>query len=97
MAPESLTLGKYSEKSDVWSFGVLCWEVFAREEPYGGIGALQVCFQVREGLVLDIPKGTPPSVATIMKSCWAFQSSDRPTFSELLPRIIAAENSLHET
>jgi len=84
MPPESLVNKTYSIKSDVWAFGVTCWEILARSEPYPDLEPLEVAFKVvQEGMRLTIPSICPPEVAVIIKSCWAHNRDDRPDFAQL--------------
>jgi len=84
MPPESLVSKTYSIKSDVWAFGVACWEILARSEPYPDLEPLEVAFKVvQEGLRLTIPANCPPDVAEIMKRCWNHNKDDRPDFAQI--------------
>ena len=79
-APESLaSLPKeYSEKSDVFSFGVCLYELFVREEPYSESSNPQVCRMVLSGERMRVPLGVDPAVAAVMGKCWAQRAADRP-------------------
>ena len=82
MAPESLPPARrFSTASDVWSFGVLMWEMNnPTQTPYKGLGNLEYGLGVKDGLRLDIPDAYPPTVASIMKACWQHNPSKRPSF-----------------
>jgi len=84
MPPESLTAQKYSEKSDVWSFGVTCWEILARQEPFADLDPLSAAFQVNSGRRLEPPSHTPPEIHQMINSCWNANPNDRPTFNQLI-------------
>jgi len=83
MAPESLTSQTYSTKSDVWMFGVTCWEILARKEPFPDVDTLEVAFNVRDGITLAVPEGTPEPLSNILYHCWAYKAAERPDFDEL--------------
>jgi len=84
VAPECITNRKYSEKSDVWSFGVLMWEIWTNAaEPYGQWTNEQVWLEVSNGYRLPEPEGCPPHLHTLMRQCWAQDSHSRPTFAAL--------------
>ena len=69
MAVESLTKMKFSTKSDVWSFGVVCFEVFSNgAKPYGAMNLVVVQTEVEAGLRLDKPPACPDDVYALMKS-----------------------------
>lgn len=90
MAVEVLANKPYSEKADVFSFGVLLWEIVARKLPYFGMQPMQVGMAVlNQGLRPTIPKECPPSLAKLMRSCWDSDPSRRPSFSELVPTLEA--------
>jgi serine/threonine protein kinase len=68
MSPEALKDRKYSTKSDVWSFGVLVWEVTHRAEPYGNLNPTQAAMGVvYENLRLQIAPNAPPLLSQLMQ------------------------------
>ena len=88
MSPESVIYGKFSTESDVWSFGVVMWEVFSfAMQPYYGISNEEVTEAIRRLKILKQPANCPMSIYEIMKQCWDAQASLRPTFDELCDQL----------
>jgi len=88
MSVEALEKKKYSEKSDVWSFGITCIEILTKEDPYPGIPALQASSQVLLGkLRPTISENIHPKLKKILPSCWNNKPENRPTFKELLNQL----------
>lgn len=82
MAPESVEHKQFSTASDVWSYGILLWEMFNPTElPYSDLDDVQFAIKVAHGHTLSIPPQCPPIVAKIMKSCWNLIPSRRPSFA----------------
>jgi serine/threonine protein kinase len=70
MAPESLKTREYSSKSDVWSFGVLCAEIFNRGEPYSpALTLMEIAFAVHSGDLRPSSARAPPVVKEIIDMC----------------------------
>ncbi|XP_054438240.1 tyrosine-protein kinase TXK [Pteronotus mesoamericanus] len=83
--PEVFHFNKYSSKSDVWSFGVLMWEVFTEGRmPFENKSNLQVVEAISKGFRLYRPRLAPMSIYEVMYSCWHEKPKGRPTFAELL-------------
>ena len=84
MAPELFGLRpKFSEKSDVYALGVLCWEVAARVEPYREcVSADELRRAVREGEREEIPAECAPTLAALIARCWHGAPDNRPTANE---------------
>lgn len=88
MPPEALLYGKFTVKSDVWSYGVLMWEVYTyARQPYGGISNHQVIDSIKNGQLLHCPDLCPASIFDIMKSCWMHVPQRRPQMAEILARM----------
>ncbi|XP_030766218.1 epithelial discoidin domain-containing receptor 1-like [Sitophilus oryzae] len=92
MAWESALLGKFSSKSDVWSFAVLLWEIltFAREQPFEWLSddkVLENLAQYYENsgkqIYLDLPHNCPKEIYDLMLECWNRNETDRPSFKEI--------------
>ena len=100
MAPESLMDGVFSCQSDVWSFGVLLWEILTMgAKPYPTMSNLEVLQYVRSGGRLERPSGSPGRLHFIMNSCWSQDPDHRPTFKMCVQEIEAlldAEAGLSE-
>ena len=80
--------GKFSQKSDVWAFGVTMWEIFslAKEQPYNDMSDKQVIEDALKGKnrkILAKPVVCPLEVYKIMLECWAHNSEQRATFEQL--------------
>ena len=80
--------GKFSQKSDVWAFGVTMWEIFtlAKEQPYNDMSDKQVVDDAIKGKnrkLLGRPDMCPPEVHEIMLKCWVHNTKQRATFEEL--------------
>ena len=94
MAPESLMKKEFSPASDVWSFGVIMWEMYNPSElPYKGMDNLQVAVGVNQHLRLPIPEAYPSTVVKIMKACWQHSPSKRPSF--LLIAKLLSSNAIY--
>lgn len=84
MAPESLYDNIFSSKTDVWSFGVLLWEIVTLgSTPYPGMAAGDVIKKIRDGYRLEKPDHCKRELYNIMYYCWAKDSKERPSFVEL--------------
>ncbi|KAF4096163.1 tyrosine-protein kinase TXK isoform X1 [Onychostoma macrolepis] len=86
--PEVLHFNKFSNKSDVWSFGVLMWEVFSEgKTPFENRSNLEVVEEVTQGGRLYRPHRASAHIYNIMYRCWHERPHGRPPFSELLQNI----------
>uniref|UniRef100_A0A3Q2CM04 non-specific protein-tyrosine kinase n=1 Tax=Cyprinodon variegatus TaxID=28743 RepID=A0A3Q2CM04_CYPVA len=83
-APEALREKKFSTKSDVWSYGILLWEIYSfGRVPYPRIPLKDVVPRVEKGYKMDCPDGCPEVVYNIMKQCWNLDPAARPSFQML--------------
>ncbi|CAH1176852.1 unnamed protein product [Phaedon cochleariae] len=100
MAPESLYDNIFTVKSDVWSFGVLIWEVVTLgSTPYPGMSAVEVMKKVRDGYRLDKPEHCRRELYNIMYYCWDKDPKERPSFCEcveLLEKLLLSETDYIE-
>ncbi|KAH8420560.1 hypothetical protein KR009_011459 [Drosophila setifemur] len=88
MPPEVISSSTYSKSSDVWSYGVLLWELITGETPYKGFDPLSVAYGVAVNtLTLPIPKTCPETWGALMKSCWQSDPHKRPGFKEILKQL----------
>lgn len=92
-APESLRLGEFSSKSDMWSFGILLYEIYSFGRlPYPKISLTDVVKYVETGYRMEAPDGCPSAIYDIMKRAWSAESKDRPSFAETLEEIEKIES-----
>uniref|UniRef100_A0A8C0FJN6 Fibroblast growth factor receptor n=1 Tax=Bubo bubo TaxID=30461 RepID=A0A8C0FJN6_BUBBB len=85
MAPEALFDRVYTHQSDVWSFGVLLWEIFTLGgSPYPGIPVEELFKLLKEGHRMDKPANCTHDLYMIMRECWHAVPSQRPTFKQLV-------------
>lgn len=84
MAPESLTDGIFTPASDVWSFGVLMYEIITFGSfPFQGLTNLQVLEHLKKGNTLTIPIGIKPQLEGLMHACWNLSYKKRPSACEV--------------
>lgn len=89
MPPEAFLDGIFTSKTDIWSFGVLLWEVFSLGlMPYTGLPNRDVMQLVTGGGRLDAPNGCPTFIYTLMSSCWHSVPDARPGFQYLLDTLL---------
>ncbi|XVF13192.1 hypothetical protein REPUB_Repub08aG0186900 [Reevesia pubescens] len=88
MAPEVLRNEPSNEKSDVFSFGVILWELMTVSIPWNNLNSLQVVgvvgFMDRR---LDLPEGLDPQVASLIHDCWRSDPENRPSFEDIINRM----------
>ncbi|CAG4947864.1 unnamed protein product [Colias eurytheme] len=90
MALESLTHRIYTTQSDVWSFGVVMWEVVTvGGAPYASVSAARLPRLLRAGYRMPRPPNCSPPLYEVMVSCWHARPRSRPTFGELHARLDA--------
>uniref|UniRef100_A0AAR2K901 Tyrosine-protein kinase n=1 Tax=Pygocentrus nattereri TaxID=42514 RepID=A0AAR2K901_PYGNA len=83
-APEAALYGKFTIKSDVWSFGILLTELITKGRvPYPGMNNREVLEQVERGYRMPCPQGCPASLHELMLQCWRKDPDERHTFEYL--------------
>ncbi|XP_028271700.1 vascular endothelial growth factor receptor kdr-like [Parambassis ranga] len=89
MAPEAIFDKIYTTQSDVWSFGVLMWEIFSLgASPYPGVQIdEEFCCRLKEGTRMRAPDYASSEIYQTMLDCWQGQPQERPTFTELVERL----------
>uniref|UniRef100_A0A3Q3WI13 receptor protein-tyrosine kinase n=1 Tax=Mola mola TaxID=94237 RepID=A0A3Q3WI13_MOLML len=89
MAPETIFDRVYTTQSDVWSFGVLLWEIFSLgASPYPGVCIDEsFCRRLKEGTRMRPPEYAPTEIYQTMLDCWLDRPTDRPTFAELVAHL----------
>ncbi|XP_028655681.2 ephrin type-A receptor 6 isoform X1 [Erpetoichthys calabaricus] len=97
-APEAIAYRKFSSASDVWSYGIVMWEVMSYgERPYWEMSNQDVILSIEEGYRLPAPMGCPVTLHQLMLHCWQKERSHRPRFSEIvsfLDKLIRNPSSL---
>jgi len=84
-APESVNYGKFTAKTDIFSFGVTMWEIYsAAKEPWGDLMMAEVLERLNAGERLEKPRICPSDAYEIMQQCWKMNSNHRPTFAQLM-------------
>ncbi|XP_053319588.1 macrophage colony-stimulating factor 1 receptor [Spea bombifrons] len=85
MAPESIFDCIYTVQSDVWSYGILLWEIFSLgRSPYPGILINRKFYKmIKDGYKMDCPEYAPLEIYHIMKACWDLEPTQRPTFNQI--------------
>lgn len=82
MAPEIISKGKFSEKTDVYSYGIILWEIYVERRPYENVGhAFQVMYKVvAENLRPEVPSDCPEQYTALITACVSVKPKDRPSF-----------------
>uniref|UniRef100_A0A667XBT1 receptor protein-tyrosine kinase n=1 Tax=Myripristis murdjan TaxID=586833 RepID=A0A667XBT1_9TELE len=100
-APEAIAYRKFTSASDVWSYGIVMWEVMSYgERPYWDMSNQDVIKAIDEGYRLPPPMDCPVALHQLMLDCWQRERADRPKFGQIvnmLDKLIRNPNTLKRT
>ncbi|XP_053979193.1 tyrosine-protein kinase Fer isoform X2 [Hylaeus volcanicus] len=83
-APEALNFGKYTSLCDVWSYGVLMWEIFSKGgNPYSGMSNSQAREKIDAGYRMPAPENASDEIYRLMLRCWEYEPEKRPHFDQI--------------
>jgi len=87
-SPETLQDGSYSRKTDIWSFGVMIWELFSEETPFSdtGFSLVKLMYEIMDGRRLETQPNWGASICRLMSDCWSEEPEHRPTMIQVYAR-----------
>ncbi|XP_073960373.1 C-terminal Src kinase isoform X2 [Choristoneura fumiferana] len=95
-APEALKYNKFSNKSDMWSFGILLWEIYSfGRVPYPRIPLAEVVRHVERGYRMEAPEGCPAGPYDVMRAAWHADPAQRPAFQHTRRTLAAIRDQAH--
>ncbi|KAI1229921.1 hypothetical protein IHE44_0010627 [Lamprotornis superbus] len=90
MPPESILYRKFTTESDIWSFGVVLWEIFTYgKQPWYQLSNTEAIECITQGRELERPRTCPSEVYAIMQSCWHREPQQRQPIKEIHSRLQA--------
>lgn len=94
MSPESIVYARFTHESDVWSYGVVLWEIYSRgKQPFYGHNNDGATRLILQGIVLIPPDDCPRFAGELMRACWESDPRDRINFDEICRKLeLAAGN-----
>nr|CAD7414046.1 unnamed protein product [Timema poppensis] len=93
MSPESVLYGRFTLESDVWSYGVVLWEIYSMgKQPYYGHSNEEVVRLILQGIMLIPPDDCPTLICELMRSCWKTEPRDRIRFPEIYDKLCKARD-----
>jgi serine/threonine protein kinase len=88
-APEALCFNAFSVKSDVWSFGIILWEIVTLgDTPYADIESADVLGKLEDGYRMPIPEKCNPLLYAIMLTTWEMKAENRPSFGKMMDLLV---------
>lgn len=87
MAPEIFEEMPFTEKADMYSFGIVLWELLERRLPFEDVSMFKIVRMVVDGARPPIPDWCPASYSKLMRACWAHDPAERPSFERVLEMI----------
>uniref|UniRef100_A0AAZ3QCC9 Mitogen-activated protein kinase kinase kinase n=1 Tax=Oncorhynchus tshawytscha TaxID=74940 RepID=A0AAZ3QCC9_ONCTS len=98
MAPEVIRNEPVSEKVDIWSFGVVLWEMLTGEVPYKDVDSSAIIWGVgNNSLNLPVPESCPDGFKILLRQCWSSKPRNRPSFRQILLHLDIASADLLST
>ncbi|XP_017076993.1 protein sevenless [Drosophila eugracilis] len=98
MSPESLVDGLFTTQSDVWAFGVLCWEILTLgQQPYAARNNFEVLAHVKDGGRLQQPPMCPEKLYALLLLCWRTDPWERPSFRRCYNTLHAISTDLRRS
>ena len=94
MAPEVASGSSYNEAADVFSFGVVLWELYSRKQPFQGLNPMQAMMGVQRGDRPQIPESCPASLRNLIRLCWDQVPERRPSFKGIVSHL---QNMIDDT
>lgn len=88
IAPEVFEKQPYDEKADVYSFGIVMWELYTKQTPFQDLNTFEIPMAVIKGDRPSIPKDCPKDYAKLMQSCWHKKPAKRPTFPKIVKSLL---------
>ena len=98
IAPEVFEKQPYDAKADVYSFGIVMWELYTKQVPFQDLNTFEIPMAVIKGERPPIPKECPKEYAKLMQSCWHKKPAKRPTFQKIVKSLLklTKDNGLPE-
>lgn len=88
MSPESVMYGRFTLESDIWSYGIILWEIYSfGKQPFYGHSNEEVVKLILQGIMLIPPENCLTLICDLMKCCWKTEPRDRIKFSEIYDKL----------
>lgn len=94
MSPESILFARFTHESDVWSYGVVLWEIYSRgKQPFYGHNNDGATKRILQGIILVPPEDCPRFACELMRACWKTDPQDRIAFDEICRKLEVAAST----